>query len=263
MGHHLNGNGCSGNAGQQYYYQTSRQFNSIANFQQQFVCSAGQIKRRRTSFTQFQLNVLEDAFRQNIYPSSTFRDILASQTQLDSSRIQVWFQNRRAMRKKQVGNDLILHFPACNRKLPINLDGPSPQTRTASGSSAAARDQRTQFGGALNLHLSNQQQLAASQSLAGDNSRLAQEIYLSSEAAAGQDLSSFLGAGQQNSQLQFGGTAAAASPINLETINSDSFFYAPGGVQQWPLNCSANASLDTLPPQQQQGSSCFAARRTC
>lgn len=58
-------------------------------------------KRHRTTFNQYQLAVLNEAFKQNSYPSASNREALALKTSLDTSRVQVWFQNRRAKQKKQ------------------------------------------------------------------------------------------------------------------------------------------------------------------
>lgn len=70
-------------------------------------------KRHRTTFNQYQLTILEEAFKENSYPSPSFREALASKTNLDSSRVQVWFQNRRAKHKKQL-SQAIKYFTANN-----------------------------------------------------------------------------------------------------------------------------------------------------
>ncbi|KAM9756421.1 double homeobox protein A-like [Dama dama] len=53
-------------------------------------------RRSRTLFTEEQLKILVQAFSQNPYPGYTAKQRLAVEINTEESRIQIWFQNRRA-----------------------------------------------------------------------------------------------------------------------------------------------------------------------
>ncbi|XP_044933195.1 double homeobox protein A [Mustela nigripes] len=58
-------------------------------------------RRNRTRFTEDQLKILIKAFDQNPYPGYATKQRLALEVNTDESRVQIWFQNRRARHQSQ------------------------------------------------------------------------------------------------------------------------------------------------------------------
>ena len=76
-------------------------------------------KTMRNMFSYSQIEILENIFEQTHYPDSTMREKLSAHLGINASRIQVWFQNRRAkfrkfdLKNKKMGNTSI----SCNSSI--------------------------------------------------------------------------------------------------------------------------------------------------
>ncbi|KAF2349805.1 Homeobox domain [Trinorchestia longiramus] len=68
-------------------------------------------RRSRTTFTDYQRSVLEEEFARSQYPDVQTRENVAEKTGIPEGRVQVWFSNRRAKKRKSSVGD----SPASNR----------------------------------------------------------------------------------------------------------------------------------------------------
>ncbi|XP_068749190.1 retinal homeobox protein Rx-like [Montipora capricornis] len=88
-------------------------------------CETMRQRRRRTAFTDKQLDLLENTFENEKFPGIQVREDLAREMNIREDRIQVWFQNRRARwRKREIKNK-----PApgllVSEKIPSNATSPT------------------------------------------------------------------------------------------------------------------------------------------
>ncbi|XP_068253532.1 uncharacterized protein [Nyctibius grandis] len=92
-------------------------------------------RRKRTTFSKAQLELLVRAFEKEPYPGIALREQLAGLTDIPESRIQVWFQNRRARQLNHKKSEAAAYpKPACAKQKPTRCGGGCQErSRTAQG----------------------------------------------------------------------------------------------------------------------------------
>ncbi|XP_005348773.1 double homeobox protein 4C-like [Microtus ochrogaster] len=120
--------------------------------------------RRRTRFSNFQTDILIEAFEKNRFPGIVTREKLAQQTGIPESRIHIWFQNRRARHPGPKQGTQATTQPSRNSQCPAlkTTDQPAPsKTLTSHLSLTIALSPPHTLSGPSNLSRGHQKQLSS------------------------------------------------------------------------------------------------------
>ncbi|XP_056208062.1 double homeobox protein 4-like protein 4 [Falco biarmicus] len=106
------------------YYVTARRLSPYPSGEARPGAGREGGRRKRTTFSKAQLELLVRAFEKEPYPGIALREQLAGLTEIPESRIQVWFQNRRARQLNHRRSDAAAEpRPACGKAKPARCGG--------------------------------------------------------------------------------------------------------------------------------------------